>query len=110
MRLWYVTTAVHLWRFYFRFRTADPNRFTEPSQLNWEACDRAIKSFTGPEIELLNKYYMTGYGKFEDMQAVDDYAEQTGINRTDIWNVIKRANYEVIVERGLMDRKEEQNR
>jgi hypothetical protein len=53
---------------------------------------------------------MTGYGKFEDMQAVDDYAEQTGINRTDIWNIIKRANYEVIVERGLMDRKEEQNK
>ena len=110
MRLWYVTTAVHLWRFYFRFRTADPNRFTVPSRLNWEACDRAIKSFTNPEIDLLNRYYMTGYGKFEDMQAVDDYAEQTGINRTDIWNIIKRANYEVIVERGLMDRKEEQNK
>lgn len=49
---------------------------------------------------------MTGYGKYEDMQAVKDFAEQNGMKQAYAWDVIKRANYEVIVERGLMDRKE----
>jgi hypothetical protein len=50
---------------------------------------------------------MTGYGKYEDMQAVKDFAEQNGMKQADAWDVIKRANYEVIVERGLMDRKDD---
>ena len=49
---------------------------------------------------------MTGYGKYEDMQAVKDYSESNGIKQADAWDTIKRANYEVIIERGLMDRKE----
>ena len=106
IRLWYVTTAVHLWRFYFRFDKPELDKLSESSRLNWEACSRASKCFTGPEIDLLRQYYMTGYGKYEDMQAVKDYSESNGIKQADAWDVIKRANYEVIVERGLMDRKE----
>ena len=107
IRLWYVTTAVHLWRFYFRFD--DPSAvasMTESSRLNWEACDRASKNFTEQGIELLRRYYMTGYGKYEDMQAVKEFAEANGMRQRDAWDTIKKANYEVIIERGLMDRKE----
>ena len=48
---------------------------------------------------------MTGFGNYEDMKCVDDYARQNGLKRAEIWDIIKRANYAVIVERGLMDRK-----
>jgi len=107
IRLWYVTTAVHLWRFYFRFQNADVNNLTESSRLNWEACDRSVKKFAKTEIDLLKQYYVTGYGKYEDMQAVEEFSKQNGIKQSEAWETIKRANYEVIVERGLMDRKEE---
>lgn len=104
-RLWYVTTSVHLWRFYFRYQKVDRTKLSEPSRLNWEACDRAISKFTDQEIDLLEQYYMVGYGNYEDMDAVRAYAEQNGIKPSDAWDTIKRANYEVIVERGLMERK-----
>ena len=100
-----MTTAVHLWRFYFRFAPSDVCRLSEPSRMNWEACDRAICKFTPEQVELLKQYYLTGYGGYEDMQAVKDFAEQNGMKQSDAWDVVKRANYEVIVERGLMDRK-----
>ena len=79
---------------------------TQSSRLNWEACARAIVSFTSLEIELLEKYYMTGYGNYDDMKAVNEFAAEHRIEQSEAWDVIKRANYEVIVERGLMDRKE----
>ena len=107
IRLWYVTTAVHLWRFYFRFQNADVNSLTESSRLNWEACNRSVKKFTKTEIDLLKQYYVTGYGTYEDMQAVEEFSKQNSIKKAEAWETIKRANYEVIVERGLMDRKEE---
>ena len=106
MRLWYVTTAVHLWRFYFRFTDADPNGMSESSRLNWEACNRAIRKFNNKQVDLLKHYYMTGYGKYEDMIAVENYAGEHGIRQSEVWNIIKQANYEVIVERGLMERKD----
>ena len=106
MRLWYITTSIHLWRFYFRYANADPAELTESSRLNWQACDRAIKSFSESEVELLRRYYMTDYGKYEDMVEVFYFAKETGIKESEAWNIIKRANYEVIVERGLMERKE----
>ena len=95
-----------MWRFYFRFEKPDLTKMSEPNRLNWEACDRAARIFTEPEIELLRRYYMTGYGKYEDLQAISDFSEQNRIKHSEIWDIIKRANYEVIVERGLMDRKE----
>ena len=49
---------------------------------------------------------MTGYGKYEDMTLVAAYSYKTGMSKSDIWELIKKANYEVIVERGLMDRRE----
>ena len=101
-----MTTAVHLWRFYFRFAKPELDKLSESSRLNWEACDKALKGFTGSEKDLLKQYYLTGYGKYEDMQAVKDFSESIGIKQGDAWDVIKRANYEVIIERGLMDRKE----
>jgi hypothetical protein len=101
-----VTTAVHLWRFYFRFTNPELGKLSESSRLNWEACDRAAKVFSEPEIDILRRYYMTGYGKYEDMQAIKEFAEANGIKQGDAWDVIKRANYEVVIERGLMDRKE----
>lgn len=106
MRLWYVTTAVHLWRFYFRFKDKDRTQLSEPSRLNYEACDRAIKRFTDAEINLLQQYYMTSYGNYDDMKFVQDFTTMNGVRQKQVWEVIKRANYEVIVERGLMDRKE----
>lgn len=99
-------TAVHMWRFYFRYANRDPDKMTEPNKNNWNACDRAIKKFTDTERDVINKYYMTGYGKYEDMTLVAAYSYQTGISKSDIWELIKKANYEVIVERGLMDRRE----
>ena len=108
--LWYVTTAVHMWRFYFRYKDKDPASFTEPSRLNWEACDRAVKTFSKVETEILNIYYMTSFGNYEDMKVIKDYAKQHGINPGQAWDVIKRANYTVIVERGLMDKKETVNK
>ena len=104
--LWYVPTAVHMWRFYFRYRECDPNTLTEPSRLAWEACDRAIHAFNDTEIEILRIYYMTSFGSYEDMRVIKEYAENHDINPGAAWDVIKRANYTVIVERGLMDKKE----
>lgn len=108
--LWYANTAVHLWRFYFRYKTKDPAGFTEPNRLHLEACGRAIKHFTDQEIEILNGYFMTDMGDYEDFKAVKKYAEEHGINPGTAWDVIKRANYAVIVERGLMDKKETVNK
>ena len=101
-----MTTSVHLWRFYFRYTDADPNTFTESSRLNWEASSRAIKRFTEPEIAILNKYYLTSYGNYEDLKAIKEFAEQNGVDPSKAWDTIKLANYEVAVERGLIDRKE----
>lgn len=101
-----MTTAVHLWRFYFRYRTSDPGRLTEVSRLNWQACNRAIQRFDEKQIEVLEKYYLTNYGGYEDFKAIKEYAEQNGIDAGALWNTVKEANYEVIVERGLMDRRE----
>ena len=98
-----------MWRFYFRFTDPDLNKMTDPNRLTWEACDRAARIFTDQEIELLRRYYMTGYGKYEDMQAVEDFSYSNDVRKGQIWDTIKRANYEVIVERGLMDRKEVEN-
>ena len=95
-----------MWRFYFRYRMKDPKRMTQSSRLNWEACARAVSTFTPLEIELLEKYYMTGYGNYDDMKAVNDFAAEHRIEQAEAWDVIKRANYEVVVERGLMDRRE----
>ena len=105
-RLWYVTTAVHMWRFYFRYINADPEKFTKPSQMNWEACDRAIKIFSDFDRELLRQYYTTSYGNYEDMKAISNFASMNDIERSKAWETIKLANYEVIVQRGLMDRRE----
>jgi len=85
---------------------ADPSKFTESSRLNWEASNRAIKRFTEPEIAILNKYYLTSYGNYEDLKAIKEFAEQNGIDPSAAWETIKLANYEVAVERGLIDRKE----
>lgn len=101
-----MTTSVHLWRFYFRYTDADPTKFTESSRLNWEASNRAVKRFTEQEIAILNKYYLTSYGNYEDLKVIKEFAEQNGIDPSKAWNIIKLANYEVAVERGLIDRKE----
>ena len=101
-----MTTAVHLWRFYFRFTNPESDKLSESSRLNWEACKKAAEGFSEAEIDLLRQYYLTGYGNYEDMQAVKEYSEAHGIKLGDAWDTIKRANYEVIIERGLMDRKE----
>ena len=105
-RLWYVNTAVHLWRFYFRFRNANPESMSDADRLNWQACDRAARKFTDRELECLRQYYLTGYGNYEDMRAVEKYVIEHGLNRSDAWDIVKRANYTVIIERGLMDPKE----
>lgn len=102
-RLWYVNTAVHLWRFYFRYRTADPEKMGSADRENWYACDRAIKQFTDNEINCLRQYFLTGYGNYDDMRAIEDYVVRNGISRSDAWDMIKKANYTVIVERGLME-------
>lgn len=103
--LWYVTTAVHLWRFYFRYMNRDPERMMNADRENWKACDRAVRGFTDPEREILQVYYMSGFGNYDDMKAVTAVAEQRGISKSDVWDLIKRANYNVIVERGLMERR-----
>ena len=108
-RLWYVTTAVHMWRFYFRYTTAKPEQFSNSSRLNWEACKRAIQKFTDFEIELLRQYYMTSYGNYEDLKTIKEFAEANKVESGMAWDTIKRANYEVIVERGLMERREVKN-
>lgn len=106
MRLWYVTTAVHLWRFYFKFKDKDRTNLSDPSRLNYEACDRAIRIFTDAEVSILNQYYSTSYGNYDDLKFVNDFSSMNDVRKKQIWDLIKRANYEVIVERGLMDRKE----
>ena len=98
-------TAVHMWRFYFRYANKDLDKMTEPNKCNWNACDRAIRKFNDQERDVLNQYYMTGYGKYQDMTLVAIYSYKTGMSESDIWKLIKKANYEVIVERGLMDRR-----
>ena len=104
--IWYATTAIHLWRFYFCFRNADPEKMTPANRENWKACDRAIKSFSETETGYLQTYYTTGFGGYEDMKAVSDLAERTGLMKSSIWDVVKHANYLAIVERGLMDRRD----
>ena len=106
MALWYLSTAVHMWRFYFRYKQQDPDTMTVPNRENWKACDRAIKCFNDQEVELINKYFMTGYGNYEDLDCISGYISQKGLKPKQVWDVIKKANYTVIVERGLMDRKE----
>lgn len=76
------------------------------SREHWKACDMAIKRFTQAEQELLIKYYMTGYGDFSDLSLIQEYTEQNGMQPGDAWDIIKRANYEAAVERGLIDRTE----
>ena len=85
---------------------ADPNKFSKSSKLNWEASNRAIKRFNEQDIAILNKYYLTSYGNYEDLKAIREFAEQNGIDPSKAWETIKLANYEVAVERGLIDRKE----
>ena len=85
---------------------ADPNKFSKSSKLNWEASHRAVKRFNEHEIAILNKYYLTSYGNYEDLKAIKEFAEQNGIDPSAAWETIKLANYEVAVERGLIDRKE----
>ena len=106
MSLWYETTAVHFWHFYLRYSNADPERFSTSSRLNWLACDRAIKQFSDDEKEMLRHYYSTNYGNYEDQTAIHYLAYQNAIAQADIYRLIKKANYEVMVQRGLMDRKE----
>ena len=101
-----MTTAVHLWRFYFRYRTTNPDKLTEVSRLNWQACDRAIRKFDDQQKQVLEKYYLTNYGGYEDFKAIKEYAEQNVLDAGALWDTVKEANYEVIVERGLMDRRE----
>lgn len=101
-----MTATVHFWRFYFRYTNADPSRFTESSRLNWMACDRAVKRFSDVEISVLEKYYVTEYGGYEDLKVIKEFAEKNGIDPAWAWDMIKRANYEAAVERGLIDRKE----
>lgn len=104
--VWYANTAVHLWRFYFRYRDRNVDRMMDADRENWRACDRAIRIFTDREQEFLKLYYMTGFGNYEDLKAVTTVAEQHGISKSDVWDLIKKANYNVIVERGLMNRRE----
>ena len=105
-RLWYVPMAVHFWRFYFRYTNADPTAFSDSSRLNWESCSRAIKKFSQAQVDLLREYYMTSWGNYEDLKVIKEFAEQRGIETSVAWNTIKAANYEVIIERGLMERRE----
>lgn len=79
---------------------------TEPSRLNWEACDRAVKLFSERETDILRQYYLTDYGRFDDMRVIEQYAIRYGMTRSELWDLVKKANYNVIVERGLMDRRE----
>lgn len=58
------------------------------------------------EISVLKKYYLTEYGGYEDLKAIKEFAQQNGVDPNKAWNMIKRANYEAAVERGLIDRKE----
>ena len=102
-RLWYVNTAVHLWRFYFRYRTADTSRMSEADRLNWQACDRALQKFTEPEQKCLQQYYLTGYGNYEDMRAIEKFIIAYGMERNSAWDVVKLANYTVMVERGIIN-------
>ena len=101
-----MTTAVHLWRFYFRYRSSDTDKLTEVSRQNWQACDRAIRKFDDQQKQVLEKYYLTNYGGYEDFKAIKEYAEQNRLDAGSLWDTVKEANYEVIVERGLMDRRE----
>lgn len=100
-----MTTAVHMWRFYFRYDKADPSQFSAASRNNWDACDRAVKQFNLLEQTILKKYYLTSYGDYDDLKCIKEYCQQNGIKESDAWDAIKKANYEVIVELGLMDRK-----
>ena len=106
MGVWYANTAVHLWRFYFRYRQRDPNRMGSANRQNWLACDRAIREFNEDETRILYDYFMSGFGDYEDMRAVRECAERYRMANTDVWDIIKRANYSVTVERGLMERRE----
>ena len=106
---WYYNTAVHMWRFYFRAMDANPDKMTEPNKLNWQACDRVFKITDPAHIDAMRMYYMTEIGKFNDMKAVKDYSSRNGMPEADIWDIINTANYSVIVERGLMDRRDKPN-
>ena len=93
-----MNTAVHFWRFYFRYCDRKNLDLSESSRLNYDACARAIKRFSQTEREVLRMYYMTSWGNYEDMKAVDKYAIEHGMKEGAAWDLIKLANYTVAVE------------
>ena len=47
-----------------------------------------------------------GTNPLKDLKVIKEFAEKNGIDPAWAWDMIKRANYEAAVERGLIDRKE----
>lgn len=106
-RPWYTEASAHMWRYFVRRIDQTEIECGEANRMQYEACRRAYEALDGAERELVREYYQNASeGGF---CAINGYMQEHGIKIGYAANVIRRANWLVAVERGLIDRRDSRN-
>ena len=107
---WWRSVSQHMWRTYFALRQngCEPEKLQGAKRRIYDACHPLYTTkFEPDEQEILRMYFTSQWGR--DLHAVENYSRTRKIPSSSVWSVIRQANRAVMVEIGLLERKETAN-
>lgn len=87
----------HCLRFFARH--PHPNFRNDADKENWKACEKALKSFSNTDREMLIQIYAGGDTISDNIYTM---AKEKGINQDALWKLVKELERKVAKRRGLL--------
>lgn len=104
---WYRGVATHMWRTYFALERDgfEWEKLSVPNQRMYAICNHVfLKRFGKTDQDILKTYFASRWG--DDIYTVENYSAKHNIPVKVVWMVIHRANREVMIYAGFLERKE----
>jgi len=104
---WWRGVSNHMWRTYFALEKEgfDWDKLSMPNRRIYAVCHHVfLKRFVASDQDILRTYFASRWG--DDIYTVENYSIKHNIPVKVIWMVIRRANREVMIETGFLERKE----